>query len=122
MQKRALPAKQATCVRKKTGCLTMLKKRELVSWLGGAASWCLPMSGNLVLVSLGRADKLRTTWMHGTDLAIFKDKNITTPVDRIVGKAGKPDPECNQVANRQQPEMTPHGAIMHHADSYFQRN
>src|SRR5689334_6432435 len=86
-----LQAKQATSVRKKTGCQTTWKRMERACWPSGVASWCLRMDRNLVPVRLGRADRLRLVRMRRTNLAIFKNKNFTAPVNGVVGKAGKPD-------------------------------
>ena len=83
------------------------------------SSWCLPMSGNLGLVRLGRADKLRSTRMDGADFAVFKNEDFSAPVNCIVSKAGKPDPERDKITNRQEPETAPHCTIMHDANSYF---
>src|ERR1041385_3520615 len=37
----------------------------------------------------------------------------------MIGKAGKPDRESDEVSDRHQPQMPQNGAIMHHSDSNF---
>jgi hypothetical protein len=41
--------------------------------------------------------------MDRLDLAVLEHEDIAAPVDLVVGKTGKPYPEGNQVAQRQQP-------------------
>jgi len=43
--------------------------------------------------------------IHGRDSAVLKNKDVTTPVNFVIGKACKPHPEGHQVAQRQQPKI-----------------
>src|SRR5438270_8575005 len=112
MQKQKLQAKQARSVRKKTSFRTTWKKMERVCWQSGAASWCLRMDRNLVLIRLGRADSSWLAGMRWTNLAVFKNENFTAPVNGVIGKAGEPDHESYKISDRNQPQMPPERAIM----------
>src|SRR5262249_61234055 len=84
---------------KTTVCLCTLRRIRRAGWRSGVASWCLPMRGNFVLLRLRRADQLRLEgFRRGTDSAALQYKDIAAPANLVVGEAGKPDPERNQVA------------------------
>ena len=75
------------------------------------------MDRNLVPIRLCRADMLRLVRMRRANLAIFKNKDFTAPVDSVISKAGEPDGEGYQVSDRHQPQMPPNGAVMHDANA-----
>ena len=50
--------------------------------------------------------------MRRTYLAIFENEDIAAPVNVMSGEAGEPDPEGNQVAQGNKPEMALNGAVM----------
>src|SRR5215467_2767179 len=91
------------------------------------------MRRNLVLVRLGRAPPQhartrraggpsnlpRTARMGRANLAIFQNKNLAAPVHRVIGKAGKPNPESNEVAQGNQPQMLPERAVMNNVNTHF---
>src|SRR6185312_3463484 len=95
--------------------------RDFASWQNGEESWCLQMSRNFVFLGI-RADEQGLGRMRRTDLAPFENKNIASPMNRMVGKAGEPDPERDKVAQGQEPEMANHRTIMHHPQTNLQRN
>src|ERR1700742_2783713 len=109
-------------VRRRNTCRTTLPKTVRAYWQSGEARWCLRMSRNLVVVRLGRADKFLLMRMRGGDLAITEHKFFTAPVNLVAGKAGKPYPESDEIAQRQQQERAPERLIMHHADANLNRH
>ncbi len=57
--------------------------------------------------------------MGRMNLAIFENKYVAAPVDLMSGKAGEPDPEGDQITQRNQPQMPPHRAVVHNADAHL---
>src|SRR5471032_1588398 len=95
---------------------------DSAGWQNGAASWCLRMGRNLVLIRLCRADKSGLARMRRSNFPVFKNENFAAPVDSMGGKAAKPDAEGDQIAQRHQPQVTPYGAVMHYSDSHLHRH
>jgi len=49
------------------------------------------------------------------DPAILQDEDIATPVDLMSGEAGKPNPESNQITQRNKPQMACDRTVLHYA-------
>jgi hypothetical protein len=60
--------------------------------------------------------------MRRTNFSLFKDENFAAPVDGVVSKAGEPDTEGHEIAQRHQPKTTPHGAVMDDSDADVNRH
>src|SRR4029077_9641072 len=119
--KQALIANLQRSVRKKSTFLIMWSGTP-ACWRSGAASWCLRMDRNLVLIRLGRADRPWHARMCRTDFSLFKNKDFAAPVDSMVSKAGAPHSETYEIAQRHQPQATRNGAVMHDSNSHFERD
>src|SRR5215813_7016518 len=91
---------RATNARRTSDCLLTSRTRH-ARWQSGEASWCLPMSGNFVLLRLRRGNDALLGFgdrMRRADLAVFQNKDIAAPVDLVVGEAREPYPEGHQIA------------------------
>src|ERR1700686_2176649 len=95
---------------------------DSAGWRSGAASWCSRMGRNLVLIRLCPADKCGPARICRANFAVFKNEDFAAPVNSVIGKAGKPNPECNEVAERNQPQVTPYGTVMHYSDAHLHRH
>src|SRR5690242_16517664 len=129
----ALIANPPRSARRKSTFLIMWS-RTPACWRSGAASWCLRMDRNLVLISLGRAPPQRARtgraggpcdrpWqrrMRRTNFALFKDEDFAAPVNGVVSKAGEPHSESYEIAQRHQPQATRYSAVMHNSDPNFE--
>lgn len=84
--------------------------------------WVLGMGGNLVLIGFCRTNTLRTVRMRRTYFAVLEDEDVAAPVDLVAGKTGEPNPESNEIAQWEQPQVAANGFVMHHAFADLERN
>src|SRR5262249_1761144 len=108
---------------RKTSGFRAISAGRILAWRrSGAANWSLPMRRNLVLVRFGSRETLRPERGDRTNLALLQNEYFPAPVDLVIGEAGKPDPESNQVAQGNEREITQDRTVMHYADANFERN
>src|SRR5262249_31151290 len=119
---RGRAAQRTMTARRTSGCRAISIRRSPAWRPSGEESWCLPMRRNLVLVRLGSTEPLRPQGMDRANLAFLENKNLTPPVDLMIGKAGKPDPEGDQVAQWNERQMLEDGAVLHYADANLERD